>query len=47
MRGNPIPGRNEKDEKRLAWKLASGHGDLIYAVTLLVFLIAVLKALLM
>ena len=47
MKESPNPGRNEVDEKRLAWRLASGHGDLIYAVTLLVFIIAVLRTLLM
>jgi hypothetical protein len=32
-------------EKRLARRLASGQGDLIYAVTLIVMLIAILRAL--
>jgi hypothetical protein len=34
-----------EDEKRLSWKLASGQGDLLYSVTILAIIAAILKAL--
>ena len=46
MKDRAYPNPDSKEEARLAWRLASGQGDLVYAVTLIVFIIAVLRALL-
>lgn len=39
------PSRSIMEQKRVARRLASGQGDLIYATTLIVLLIAILRAL--